>query len=253
MYSALYIKGILVVFFLFLPQYIYCQTWDRSGNGITSTDYLGVTNGFDLVFKTTPLQGALTERLRITENGKIGIGTAAPAGIWSSNVLHMQSPFPELRISNESDSTSLSFFTSGNSYLHSNRSFILLLDSSDQNFFTVARRNNYSIQPGDHTELMKIGQDGILYVQGLKVTIDSFPDYVFNSSYKLMPLMELKEYIKRESHLPGIPRAAYVHENGLDVGAAQKLMMQKIEELTLYIISLQEQVEVLRAVINERK
>jgi hypothetical protein len=253
MYSSLYIKRILLFFLLILPQYIYCQTWDRSGNSITSADYLGVTNGFDLVFKTTPLQGTLTERLRLTENGRIGIGIATPTGAWSPYVLHMQSPFPEFRISNENDSTSFSFFASGNSYLHSNRSFILLLDSGEQNFFTVARRNNNSIQPGDHTELMKLGQDGILYVQGLKVTVDSFPDYVFHSSYQLMPLKELKEYIKKESHLPGIPRAANVSENGLDVGLTQKLMMQKIEELTLYIISLQEQIEELRAVIKERK
>jgi len=63
-----------------------------------------------------------------------------------------------------------------------------------------------------------------------------WPDYVFASDYQLMPLDELEASIQENRHLPGVPKAATVEATGLSVGQMQKQMMEKIEELTLYVI-----------------
>ncbi len=67
----------------------------------------------------------------------------------------------------------------------------------------------------------------------------NWPDYVFSKDHQLMPLNELEKQINDEQHLPGIPSAKQLKEQGgVDVGAMQTKMMEKIEELTLYVIQL---------------
>ena len=74
----------------------------------------------------------------------------------------------------------------------------------------------------------------------------NWPDYVFSDDYTLTPLPELKKQIEAAHHLPNIPSAKEVEENGLEVGEMQRKMMEKIEELTLYIIELHEEIEQLK-------
>ncbi len=71
----------------------------------------------------------------------------------------------------------------------------------------------------------------------------NWPDYVFADDYKLMPLDELEEKIRENRHLPGIPPAAEVEANGLAVGAMQVKMMEKVEELTLYVIQINRELD----------
>ena len=64
-----------------------------------------------------------------------------------------------------------------------------------------------------------------------------WPDYVFDQDYALKPLEEIEAHIQTRKHLPGIPTAEKVAASGISVGDMQKRMMEKIEELTLYIIA----------------
>ncbi|NSW46583.1 MAG: hypothetical protein HPY79_12300 [Bacteroidales bacterium] len=75
-------------------------------------------------------------------------------------------------------------------------------------------------------------------------------DFVFDNNYRLMPLYELKKYIELNKHLPEIPSAKEIEENDIDIAIMNKLLLQKIEELTLYIIKQQEEIEQLK---NEKK
>src|SRR6185436_6031969 len=68
--------------------------------------------------------------------------------------------------------------------------------------------------------------------------VPNWPDYVFDNKYKLQSLDEVEKYIQQNNHLPGIPSAIDLESNGLNIGEMQKLQMEKIEELTLYIIGL---------------
>jgi len=72
-----------------------------------------------------------------------------------------------------------------------------------------------------------------------------WPDYVFGKDYKLPVLNDVETYLESNSHLPGIPSAADIKENGVPLAEMNSLLLKKIEELTLYIINLNKKVEAL--------
>jgi len=94
---------------------------------------------------------------------------------------------------------------------------------------------------------------GKLIAEEVRVELEAtWPDYVFADGYELMPLEQLKREINLHKHLPGIPSAAQIEEQGgVDLGAMQTKLVEKVEELTLYIIQLKEQNDKLQ-VMNEK-
>ncbi len=78
-----------------------------------------------------------------------------------------------------------------------------------------------------------------------KVQLNSaWPDYVFKSDYKLPTLSELEKFISTNRHLPNMPSATEVEkEKGFELGDMQKRLLEKIEELTLYLIQLKNENE----------
>ncbi len=82
----------------------------------------------------------------------------------------------------------------------------------------------------------------------VKVTASpgSVPDYVFSKNYELKTLKEVEDFIKANSHLPNIPSANEIEANGQDVGELQLKMLEKIEELTLYVIELRKEIDHLK-------
>jgi hypothetical protein len=86
----------------------------------------------------------------------------------------------------------------------------------------------------------------------IKVKTQGFCDYVFNDDYKLMPLDELSEFIKINKHLPNIPSEKEVMEEGsFDLGEINKVLLEKIEELTLYILQQEERIKALEAEVKK--
>ncbi|WP_422008187.1 hypothetical protein [Roseivirga pacifica] len=106
----------------------------------------------------------------------------------------------------------------------------------------------------DHDGNVTIPDGGNLTVSGeiesqkVKVTAQpgSVPDYVFAEDYGLLTIDQLAEYIKANSHLPNIPSAKEIETTGQDVGELQLKLLEKIEELTLYVIELKEEIEALK-------
>ncbi|MEL6987751.1 MAG: hypothetical protein AAGK97_07945, partial [Bacteroidota bacterium] len=81
--------------------------------------------------------------------------------------------------------------------------------------------------------------DGKIMGEELKIQNSSaWPDYVFEEDYDLKTIDEYEAIIKAQNHLPGIPSAKEIDENGIVVGDMQRRQMEKIEELALYIIEL---------------
>lgn len=108
---------------------------------------------------------------------------------------------------------------------------------------------NVGIGTGNSTlnPLEKLAVNGLIHTKEVKVDLIGWPDYVFEEDYKLLSLTELEKSIKENKHLPGIPTANEVEENGLNLGEINKKLIQKIEELTLYIIEMNKEIEALKS------
>jgi hypothetical protein len=88
----------------------------------------------------------------------------------------------------------------------------------------------------------KLAVEGTIGARRVKVTqVNPWPDYVFEPAYKMPSLQELEAYIKENKHLPDVPTAKEVAKDGVDVGEMNRILLQKIEELTLHLIEQQKE------------
>lgn len=78
-------------------------------------------------------------------------------------------------------------------------------------------------------------------------------DFVFEDDYKLRSLEEVESFIKDNGHLPDVPSAEHVAENGVTVGEMEAILLQKVEELTLYVIEMKKQNDLLKADVESLK
>ncbi len=99
----------------------------------------------------------------------------------------------------------------------------------------------------------KLDVSGTITADEIEVQSDGLPDFVFEDNYKLMSLGKLERHIKKEKSLPGIPTNKEAIENGVKLGDMQAKLLQKVEELTLYVIELNKEVGDLRKENNELK
>jgi len=119
-----------------------------------------------------------------------------------------------------------------------------------------------------NTERMRISQDGFVGIGTTNLSSNLFykltvkgkilaeevevvpnvnaPDYVFKDDYELISIYELEKFVNENSHLPEIPSADDITKNNLKLGEMNFLLLKKVEELTLYIIDLQKQIDELK-------
>jgi Phage T4 tail fibre len=97
----------------------------------------------------------------------------------------------------------------------------------------------------------KLAVEGKIGAREVKVTLSAWADYVFNKEYKLMNLSELEAFIKKNNHLPNIPSAQEVKENGgIELGEMNAKLLEKVEELTLYVIELKKENEEIKKTLK---
>lgn len=100
----------------------------------------------------------------------------------------------------------------------------------------------------------KLAVDGNIITEEVRVELSGdWPDYVFEDEYNLMSITDLEKSIQKNGRLPGIPSATEVEANGIQLGDMQKRMMEKIEELSLYIIELSKKYEKVEAQLTQQK
>jgi len=87
---------------------------------------------------------------------------------------------------------------------------------------------------------------GKIITKEVVVKLLPWPDYVFSKNYNLKGLDEVEKYIKQNNHLPNIPSALEVEKNGVQLGDMMGKQMEKIEELTLYMIEMKKEIEKLK-------
>jgi hypothetical protein len=104
---------------------------------------------------------------------------------------------------------------------------------------------------GPNPTEFKIDNAGFVRAREIKVDVDVIPDYVFKEGYKLMSLDDLEKFIQKEKHLPNIKgENEYEKNEGLSLGEMNLKLLEKVEELTLYTIQQQKQIDELKKLVQ---
>jgi hypothetical protein len=215
------------------------------GGKILQLNGYGMGIGFDPPAYSSP------DKLYI--NGRVGIGTTSPVNTFQ--VQHATTNYEtsltlkntanhiaaRVGITLENDygnQTVIYKQASGNSDAND---LIIYSASGDTRLFTSGterlRINNAgNIGIGTETPREKLSVNGKIRAQEIKVEATNWPDYVFAKDYSIPTLAETEKHISEKGHLPGIPSAEEVKNNGIDLGEMNAKLLQKIEELTLHLI-----------------
>jgi hypothetical protein len=208
-----------------------------------------------MAFSTSSL-----ERMRISSGGFVGIGTTAPLA-----KLHVNDGM--MMVTGNNNLGGPMVMIGGGGVSDPNGQWGIEYETADLglNFwrpFPAVNSGNYflflanngsigmGVPPVNINSAYKLSVNGA--IRATKVVVEiGWADYVFNKNYKLMPLSEVEKYITTNNHLPNIPSASEIENNGLDVGAVQSKQMEKIEELTLYIIEMNKKIQELTSKVSD--
>ncbi len=200
-----------------------------------------------------------------TNTGYVGIGTTNPLSKLTvqSSVASASTTYPLSIVSLAPDAESgsgvgMSFYLGGNSteaqrgeharitvkqtYYGVRPSFTI--STTDYNSPYTAFVDRLSINPvgnvgiGTTTPDYRLTVNGKIKAEEIQVVVDVPADYVFEKDYSLMPLEEVEQFVTENKHLPGMPDAQSLIANGWQVGEMNNKLLEKVEELTLYMIQL---------------
>lgn len=231
-----------------------------SNQFLSSLGTFGVSGVNNLSFQT-----AGVNRLTILNaNGNVGIGNSAP-----EDKLHISGGNLVIDNGNAPAIFTGAGTTDLNRYLQLLNSFALQ-SPSGLKAGGVLVADNYGYASPSRNDLVVKGKVGIgtplssnpnnytLAVNGIigarKVQVETasatWPDYVFSSTYRLPSLSEVEAFIIRYNHLKDVPSAEEIEKDGHDLGQMDAILLKKVEELTLYIIQQQKEIDELKKQLN---
>lgn len=112
---------------------------------------------------------------------------------------------------------------------------------------------NIFVVENTNRKLFQINNNGLVQAREIKIDMTNWPDYVFEKEYKLPSLAQVEAHIQQYGHLPSVPSAKTIESEGVNLGEMDKILMRKIEELTLYILEQDKRIKSLEAEIHSNK
>jgi hypothetical protein len=193
------------------------------------------------------------EAMRIDDHGNVGVGTESPARLLT---LSSQST-TQLQLTN----TTLGNENTDGFQIHVAKSGVaqsLNYENAATSFFTnntermrIDNHGNIGIGTASPTAKLDVNGDGrfsgSVYAEDWVLGTEKWADFVFDEDYELMPLDELKLFISENKHLPNIPSESTVLKEGVSIKEMNIDLLQKVEELTLYLLNQQSQIDDLAA------
>ena len=202
----------------------------------------------NIVFSPGAVNGTETSKVVMSQNGSVGIGTNTPTGHLSFGLMG-----DHLTIGNPGFANKVILATGWTSTNSDYTELRVPGVASNNAFLRVQANGNVGIgtdNPGSY----KLAVEGGIAARSVKVTSTAFADYVFEPTYKLRPISNLENYINDNKHLPGMPSAKEVaKEGGFELASMNVKLLEKVEELTLYIIAQNKQIQTLEKEIEKLK
>ncbi|MDY0931775.1 hypothetical protein [Chryseobacterium sp. CFBP8996] len=114
------------------------------------------------------------------------------------------------------------------------------INAKTSNFAAI---ENGNVGIGISNPTNKLDVNGVIHAKEVKVDLQNWPDYVFKKGYNLMSLKEIEDFISKNGHLPNMPSATKVENEGAKLGEISLKLVEKIEELTLHSINQSKTIE----------
>ena len=223
--------------------------WQIGMRDFTSTSSGQEYLSFERVNSST---GSIARHMVVRKDGRVGLGTTTPG-----NKLHLKgNNFNEsaIRFTNEANSNTHEWVVGVRNFNNTS------LPQPDDEYFSFEREGSTMMALhrdgalaigttnfGDYYKLIVNGK-----VRAKELVVETgWSDFVFEEDYELRSLEEVKAYIDEHGHLPEIPSAKDVEENGVNVGDMESKLLMKVEELTLYLIDLKEENDRLKHRVDE--
>lgn len=191
----------------------------------------------------------------MTSDGKVGIGLNAPAGALDvNNVFYTGTGTLIIRNQDyvsEGGELILQGTPNHNPWSLDNLIGDFRLHHSGTEYFRV--RSNGNVGIGSQNPDARLTVNGKIKAKEIEVTTNIPADYVFEEDYALKSLEEVEAYVKEYKHLPGIPSAKEIKEQGWQVGEMSNKLLEKVEELTLHLIEQNKKIEAFKATIESQQ
>lgn len=214
----------------------------------------GGTTGSRYIMQLKDAAG--TDRVTIKDTGEVGIGTTNPANanvhIYRNATTGGWGGPPDIsKASLRIQDSNANLYVDGNS-LYSDRNMILGTITNDyisigtNSAERVRINENGNVGIGTTSPTYKLHVSGIVRAVRFVSDTQTYADFVFEDDYELPTLTEVEDFIEKNNHLPDIPSEKEARANGVDLQKMQAKLLQKIEELTLYVIEQQKSIDALK-------
>jgi hypothetical protein len=244
-------------------------TWQTGGNHVNNNSrWIGTIENFDFNIRTNA-----TQRMVVKNNGDIGVGAFGGmpyTGANSKYRIHVNGISGDVGIGAATISAATPKYfmrvvaTTGDIVMgllgapldipvyrfkvDGTTSDVIVGDINNNSHFIIKANGNVGIgtKLTNNPNNYKLAVNGMIGAKEMKIEINSttWADFVFEKNYTLMPLKDVEAYITKNKHLPNVPTVADVEaNNGIEIGKTQTLLLQKIEELTLYLINESKRIE----------
>lgn len=225
---------------------------------------LGVKGNLFLIGLTSSdgslVWGPTTDLIAINPTGNIGIGTTNPSE--KLDILgNIRTTKTKSIIWNDSNDEirvedNPSWFTTKPNVMTFKTfagAFNFRDSQTNTNLFTILNNGQVAIGTATPYTDYKLSVVGNIIAEKVKVKKSAnglWPDFVFSPSYKLPTLNEIENFVKQNSHLPEIPSAKEIEKEGQDLGEMNRLLLKKVEELTLYLIEQNKEIKSLKSKVE---
>jgi hypothetical protein len=236
-----------------------------AGNRVAFTDVFTIANNGN-----TTIGGSITAGAALFSSGYFSAGVAGTgANSFQAGVTGLSTPvasfgltgaYPQFTINTFNQTSAAAYLgwniqsasnaSDASKYIINNYATKITGDNGSFHFFTAEAgvAGNTVV----FTDVFNISNSGNISTKGnittkkLTVSQREWSDYVFQDNYNLRTLSSLETFINENKHLPEVPSAKDVEKNGISVGDTQALLLKKIEELTLYMIGLKKELELMK-------